>query len=195
MRETAKRACCQCRRLGRWLTRPQVRSKKRRTPMNRKIARSTLVILSIATLVITLAPAGQAQDNSCSTAKAAGDWGFTLSGTILLPTGPVPAAAVARGSFDTQGKGNATTATEARNVGGDFANETVTASWTVDSDCTGTLMVNAYEAGVLVRISVLSLVFVDNMREVLAVQQSLTLPGGATLPVVITATGKRVFTD
>jgi len=163
--------------------------------MNRKIARSTLVILSIATLVITLAPAGQAQDNSCSTAKAAGDWGFTLSGTILLPTGPVPAAAVARGSFDTQGKGNATTATEARNVGGDFANETVTASWTVDSDCTGTLMVNAYEAGVLVRISVLSLVFVDNMREVLAVQQSLTLPGGATLPVVITATGKRVFTD
>jgi hypothetical protein len=56
-------------------------------------------------------------------------------------------------------------------------------------------MVNAYEAGVLVRISVLSLVFVDNMREVLAVQQSLTLPGGATLPVVITATGKRVFTD
>ena len=163
--------------------------------MNRKIARSTLVILSIATLVITLAPAGQAQDNSCSTAKAAGDWGFTLSGTILLPTGPVPAAAVARGSFDTQGKGNATTATEARNVGGDFANERVTASWTVDSDCTGTLTVNAYEAGVLVRISVLSLVFVDNMREVLAVQQSLTLPGGATLPVVITATGKRVFTD
>ena len=161
--------------------------------MNRKIARSTLVILSIATLVITLAPAGQAQDNSCSTAKAAGDWGFTLSGTILLPTGPVPAAAVARGSFDTQGKGNATTATEARNVGGDFANETVTASWTVDSDCTGTLTVNAYESGVLVRTSVLSLVFVDNMAEVLLVQQSLTVPGGATLPVVITANGKRLF--
>jgi hypothetical protein len=164
--------------------------------MNQRIARSTLVILSIATLYITLVPAVQAQDNSCSTAKAAGDWGFTLSGTILLPTGPVPAAAVARGSFDTYGNGiNGTSATEARNVGGGFANETVTASWTVDSDCTGTLTVNAYEAGVLVRISVLSLVFVDNMREVLAVQQSLTLPGGATLPVVITATGKRVFTD
>ena len=164
--------------------------------MKRNIARSTLMILSIATLYITLASAVQAQDNSCSTKKAAGDWGFTLSGTILLPTGPVPAAAVARGSFDTQGNGtNGTTATEARNVGGGFANETVTASWAINSDCTGTLTVNAYEAGVLVRISVLSLVFVDNMREVLAVQQSLTLPGGATLPVVITATGKRVFTD
>src|SRR6516225_10421886 len=106
--------------------------------MYRNITRGALLILSIATLHMSLAPAVRAQNNSCSTAKAAGDWGFTLSGTILLPTGPVPAAAVARGSFDTQGKGNATTATEARNVGGDFANETVTASWTVDSDCTGT---------------------------------------------------------
>ena len=164
--------------------------------MNRNIARSMLVILSIATLCISMAPTVQAQDNSCSTAKAAGNWGFILSGTILLPTGPVPAAAVARGSFDTQGNGTSgTTATEARNVGGGFANETVTASWTVDSDCTGTLTVNAFESGVLVRISILSVVFVDNMREVLLVQQSLTLPGGATLPVVITATGKRVFTD
>jgi hypothetical protein len=161
--------------------------------MNRKIARSTFVILSIATLYMCMVPAVQAQENSCSTAKAAGDWGFTLSGTILLPTGPVPVAGVVRASIDTNG--NATTATEARSVGGGFANETLTASWTVESDCTGTLTVNAFESGGLVRISVLSLVFVDNMREVLLVQQSLALPGGATLPVVITATGKRVFTD
>jgi hypothetical protein len=140
------------------------------------------VILSIATLFISMAPTVQAQDNSCSTAKVAGDWGFTLSGTILLPTGPVPVAGVVRASVDAQG--NATTATESRSVGGGFANETLTASWTVNSDCTGTLTVNAFESGGLVRISVLSLVFVDNMREVLMVQQ-----------VVITASGKRVFTD
>lgn len=162
--------------------------------MNRKVARSMLVILSIATLYVSMAPATQAQDNSCSTARAAGDWGFTLSGAILLPTGPVPVAGVVRASIDTDG--NVTTATEARNVGGGFANETLTASWTVESDCTGTLTVNAFESGGLVRISVLSLVFVDNMREVLLVQQSLTQqPGGAVLPVVITANGKRVFTD
>jgi hypothetical protein len=162
--------------------------------MNRNIARSMLVILSIATLCISMAPAAQAQDKSCSTAKAAGDWGFTLSGTILLPTGPVPVAGVVRATINTNG--NTTTATEARNVGGGFANETITASWTVDSDCTGILTVNAFESGGLVRTSVLSLVFVDNMREVLLVQQSLTQqPGGVILPVVITATGKRVFTD
>ena len=153
-----------------------------------------LVILSIATLCMSTAPTVQAQDKSCSTAKAAGDWGLILSGTILLPTGPVPVAGVVRASIDTNG--NATTATESRSVGGIFANETLTASWTVNSDCTGTLTVNAFESGGLVRISVLSLVFVDNMREVLMVQQSLTQqPGGAILPVVITATGKRVFTD
>ena len=161
--------------------------------MNRNIAASMLVILSIATLCMSTAPTVQAQDKSCSTAKAAGDWGLILSGTILLPTGPVPVAGVVRASIDTNG--NATTATESRSVGGIFANETLTASWTVNSDCTGTLTVNAFESGGLVRISVLSLVFVDNMREVLAVQQSLTLPDGAALPVVITATGKRVFTD
>src|SRR6516225_10028708 len=160
--------------------------------MYRNITRSALLILSIATLHMSLAPAVRAQNNSCSTAKAAGEWGFTLTGTILLPTGPVPAAAIVRATVDAQGNG---TGTEPRNVGGDFANETLTASWTVNSDCTGTLTVNAYESGALVRTSVLSLVFVDNLREVLMVQQSLTLPDGTTLPVVINVGAKRVFSD
>jgi hypothetical protein len=141
---------------------------------------------------MSLVPAAQA-DDSCSTAKAAGDWGFTLTGMLLTPTGAVPAAAVARGTIDAEG--NVTSATEARNVGGGFANETITGSWTVNSDCTGTLTINAYESGKLVRTSVLSLVFVDNMREVLMVQQSLTLPDGTTLPVVVTVEGKRAFPD
>jgi hypothetical protein len=80
-------------------------------------------------------------------------------------------------------------------VGGEFANETITGSWTVNSDCTGTLTINAYESGKLVRTSVLSMVFVDNLREVLMVQQSLTLPDGTILPVVINVGAKRVFSD
>jgi hypothetical protein len=124
-------------------------------------------------------------------AKAGGDWGFTLIGTLLTPAGTVPVAAIARGNFDTHG--NITSAFESRNVGGGFANETLTGSWTVNSDCTGTLTVYVYESGVLTRTSVASLVFVDNMREIRMVQQSLTLPGGVTLPVVITLEGKRLF--
>jgi hypothetical protein len=158
--------------------------------VKRNTVRTALVAISIAIFYMTLAPAAQA-GNLCSTAKAAGDWGFILTGTLLLPTGPVPAAAIAAGTFDTQG--NITSATEARNVGGSFANETLTGSWTVSSDCTGTLTVNAYESGVLVRTSVVSLVFVNNMGEIFAVQQSLTLPDGTTLPIVLTFDAKRVF--
>jgi hypothetical protein len=162
--------------------------------MKRNIARLTLVVISLATLYVSLVREARAQDeNSCSTAKAAGDWGFTLTGTLLLPTGPVPAAAIARGTFDA--RGNIVSATEARNVGGDFANETITGSWTVNSDCTGTLTVKAYEAGVLVRTSVVPMVFVDNLREIRMVQQSLTLPDGTTLPAVITLDAKRLFSS
>ena len=133
-----------------------------------------------------------ASPTGCSTETAAGNWGVTLSGTLILPTGPVPAAGVARGSFDAQG--NVTPgATEARNVGGGFANETLTGSWTVNADCTGTLTIRAYESGALVRTSVLSIVFVDNLNKVLMVQESLTLPDGTVVPAVITAEAKRIF--
>ena len=148
---------------------------------------------STATKNITSLPVVHAgSQTGCSTETVAGNWGVTLSGTLILPTGPVPAAGVARGTFDAQG--NITSgATEARNVGGGFANETVTGSWVVKPDCTGTLTIYAYESGTLVRTSVLAIVFVDNLNEVFMVQDSLTLPDGTTLPVVITADGKRVF--
>jgi hypothetical protein len=160
--------------------------------MKLRIVRQTLSVIPFAALYMTLAQAAQA-DNACSVATAAGSWGGTLTGTLILPTGPVPAAATARLTFNTQG--NMTSGTEARNVGGGFANETITGSWTVNSDCTGTLTGNIYESGVLVRTSVLSIVFVDNMREVRMVQQSLTLPSGTTLPAVITVDAKRLFLD
>jgi len=159
--------------------------------MKRNIARTTLVAISVATLYMTLVPAALA-DDSCSTAKAAGDWGLTLTGTLIVPTAPVLAAAIARVSVDSAGNFSGK---EARNVGGGFADETITGSWTVNSGCTGTITVNAYESGKLARTSVLSIVFVDNMREVLMVQQSLTLPDGTILPVVITADGKRLSPD
>jgi len=57
------------------------------------------------------------------------------------------------------------------------------------------MTLNFYEAGLLVRTSVLSVVFVDNQQELRMVQKSFTLPNGASLPVVITAEAKRLFTD
>jgi hypothetical protein len=154
--------------------------------MKRSIARTTLAILSFAMLLAVLTPAAHA--TNCSTATVAGDWGFTLTGTLLLPTGPVPAAAVGRVSVDNRGNG---VGTEARNVGGQYADETLTATWTVNSDCTGTLYAKIYENGQLARISVTTITFDDNSSEFRMVQKSLTLPDGTDLPVVITIEGKK----
>jgi hypothetical protein len=119
-----------------------------------------------------------------------GDSSFT--GTLLPPTGPVPGAAVGRLSVDEDGN---ISGTEARNVGGGFANETITGSWSVNSDCTGTVTVNIYESGILVRTSVLAAVFVDHSSKLRLVQESLTLPDGTTIPVVVTVEGDRLFRE
>ena len=82
---------------------------------------------------------------------------------------------------------------EARSLGGGFANETLTGTWTVNSDCTATALVKVYESGMLVRTSEISLVFDDNSRALRLVQQSLTVPPGTALPVVLTGDGKKLF--
>ena len=159
--------------------------------MKRKIVRATLLMISMVAVCVAVVPAAQAADH-CSNAKAAGNWGLTLTGTLLLPTGPVPGAAVGRVRIDADGN---VSGTEARNVGGGFANETLTGSLTVNSDCTATLTVNIYESGVLVRTSVLAAVFVDDSNKVRMVQESLTLPDGTIIPVVITVEGMRLFPE
>jgi hypothetical protein len=161
--------------------------------MKRSIARTTLVIISVVALGMGLATAAYAEDHGgCSTARVAGKWGFTLSGTLILSTGPVPGAAVGRISVDAAGN---ISGTEARNVGGGFANETIKGSWAVNSDCTTIVTVNIYESGVLVRTSVLSGVFVNQSSKLRAVQESLTNPDGSTIPVVITLEGDRLFPE
>jgi hypothetical protein len=154
--------------------------------MKPSIAHTTLTIVFSFALLAGLAPRARAA--TCSTVTVAGNWGFTLSGTLILPSGPVPAAAVLKGTADLEGN---LTGTEARNVGGSYADETFTGKWTVNPDCTGSVIVNFYEAGQLVRVSDASIVFDDNSKEVRMVQKSLTLPDGTQLPAVVTVEGKK----
>jgi hypothetical protein len=157
--------------------------------MKRNIARTTLVILSVVTLYLGLVPAAQAAEH-CSTAQAAGNWGFILTGTLIPPSGPVLGAAVGTLAIDHAGN---FTGTEARNVGGGFVgDETIIGSLTVKSNCTGTVTAKIYEKGVLVRTVVLAIVFVNESNKFLMVQDSLTLPDGTNIPVVVTLEGNRL---
>jgi hypothetical protein len=148
--------------------------------MKRNFGSTTIVLIGFALYVGSIATAHAQQ---CSVATVAGKFGFTATGSLLPPSGPVLIAAVGNTTIKLDGT---LSGTEARNVGGGFANETLTGTWSVNRDCTGTLTAEVFQAGVLVRTSVLSLVFDGNGRELRAVQQSLTLPDGTTLPAVIT---------
>ena len=146
----------------------------------------TTLFFSLALLLAGLAPRAHAQ--TCSAATLAGKWSETLTGTLLLPTGPVPVAAVIDATLNPNGT---VFGTEGRSVGGDYANETFTGTFTINANCRGTATVQFFEAGQLVRTSVLTVVVDDNSNQFRGVQKSLTLPDGTQVPVVITVEGRK----
>jgi hypothetical protein len=125
----------------------------------------------------------------CSLARVAGNYGFTLSGTLITPTGGVPVAGVGLATISEAGNFSGT---ENRSVGGGVAQETLGETISVNSDCTGTLTAPVFESGQLVRTSVFSVVFDDNAKELRAIQTSLVLPNGTSVPNVITAEGRKI---
>lgn len=160
--------------------------------MKDKRVGNALCLVALAAIWVVVIPVVQASER-CSTASVAGGWGLTLTGTLILPTGGVPAAAIVTWTVDKNG--TITTGTESRNVGGGYADETITGYWTVNPDCTGTLYANVYQAGILVRISVASITFDDDSAQARMVQKSLQLPDGTYVPVVITLEGRKQHSD
>jgi hypothetical protein len=162
--------------------------------LRRKTVKRTIlgVISGLLFVIVSLSQGPSAQAAQCSQGAAAGKYGFTLTGILILPSGPVPIAAVGVATVDASGN---VTGTEARSVGGGFANETFSGTYSVNSDCTGSMTLNFYESGNLVRTSVLSTVADNNSKELRMVQRSLTLPNSTALPVVITVEARKIFTD
>jgi len=126
-------------------------------------------------------------------ARAAGQWGYIYTGTILLPTGAVPVAAVGRYTLDKQGN---VSGTQTRTIApGESSHEVIKGTATVNSDCTGTATISVYDlSGNLLRTAVLAAVYVNSQREVRYLFESLVLPNGTSIRTVITADAKRVFT-
>lgn len=160
--------------------------------MKRAIIKRSMLATICATF-LSLLPTARAQDAVCSTATVAGKWGYTYTGTVLIPTPtgtvPVPVAAVGRFTLDVDGN---LSGSQTRSNGGVSSQETVTAKLTVNADCTATGNFNVYQSGQLVRTAVLSLVFDDDSKETRAIFESLTLINGPTLPVVITVQARKI---
>ena len=128
---------------------------------------------------------------ACSAATAAGTYGFTTTGTLILPTGPAPVAAVGSITFQLDG---AVSGSQDRSVGGAFAHETITGTLTVNPDCTVLLVADVHNSsGQLVRTSNIDGVLVNNGKEIRAIFESVVAkPSGAVLPAILTIEAVRI---
>jgi len=73
--------------------------------------------------------------------------------------------------------------------------EDITGNVTVNADCTATATINVLVNGQLQRSTVLALVYDSNGNHVRMIFQSLTLPDGTNVPVVITIDGNRLVSE
>ena len=163
--------------------------------MKRNIARTLLVVFA-ATLVVSMAATvAKGKDPQCTSAGVAGQYGYTYTGTVILPTGAaVPVASVGRFTLDATGN---LVGSQTRSTGGGIGHETVTATTSVNADCTGTGTFKVFnESGILVRTATLDLVYDDNEREIRSIFTSLILqPSGTSLGTVITVDAKKLFPE
>jgi len=153
--------------------------------MRRNIARTTLAVISIATLYMSLAPAAQA-DDSCSLHRAAGNWSMTNTGTVV---GVGPRTAV--GVFTLDDKGNLLNGIATSSLNGTIFDETFSGTYTVNSNCTGTVNIEIYVSGVLAYTVTLNIAFDQNMRHMRGLFTSAVEPNGTSLPTVIAADANK----
>lgn len=126
---------------------------------------------------------------TCSIASTGGNWAYTYTGTIFTPGGAAPAASV--GHFRQDAGGNISGG-QSRSVAGQSGVEDISGTVSVNADCTASATVNVYVNGQLQRSAELALVYDSSGNHVRGIFQSLTLPDGTNVPVVLTVDGNRV---
>jgi hypothetical protein len=121
--------------------------------------------------------AASAQAHQCKPSNVAGRYGYTSNGTIVSP---------AVGAFVSVGVVKLTAAgtlsgRQTTSIAGNFAEETIEGTFTVNPDCTGVANVNIFRGSTLVRTTLLNMVWDDLRREArgifLTTGTSITLLG------------------
>jgi hypothetical protein len=152
------------------------------------LAAAVLLVLSMGTTAF----AHQYANRSCTVRDVVGDWAYLKTGTIILPTGAVPFAAVGRITLDHEGN---LTGTQDNSVGGGIGKGELRGSWSLEPDCSCTMTVAVHDAssGALLRTVQMAVVFDDGGTELRGIVTSLVLPNGASLPQAITGTARKLF--
>ena|SRR5690349_2492247 len=149
------------------------------------------LFLSSLVLIAGLIPT-QANAGHCTTAGTAGDWAYTYTGTILTSNGALPAASV--GHFHMDATGNLG-GSQTRTVAGVPGAEDITGIMAVSQNCTAVATIQVVVNGQLQRTAVLGLIFDRNQNHSRGIFESLTLPNGTDVPVVLTIDAARLFSE
>ncbi len=147
--------------------------------MKRNALFAKLVVVVFVTLVASAAASARARE--CSLRGVAGRYGHTVSGTI-----PTLGAVGSVGHFTLDASGTLTGA-QTTSFNGSIVNETLSGTFTVNSDCTGTATVNVFHSGVLARTTNLDVVWDNNQREMRAIF--------LTAGTVLTVNGRKMFRE
>ena len=159
--------------------------------MTRTIVRT----ICLATLFLCLPAIASAQGHrTCSNASLAGTWGYTETGTVIGPTGPIPVAAVGSYTFDRAGNFSGA---QSSSTGGKVGQDTKLGTYTVNADCTATLLLSVYdESGTtLLRRSIWEIVLVESATEMRGIMTSLVvvLPAETPVPPIVIMSAQRLF--
>jgi len=152
--------------------------------MKHKMVRTTLAALSFAVLLAGVTPAAHAA--ICSTFTAAGNWSVSDSGTVV-GVGP----RVATGRFTLDAVGNLLNGVATSSLNGSIADETFSGTYTVNSDCTGTLSVEIFASGTELFVVTANIGFDNNMKHMRGIFTSAVEPNGTSLQTVIALDAKK----
>ncbi len=119
--------------------------------MKRSTIRKTFTMAAVTALALALSSTAKADDKGCSNATVQGTFAYTSTGYITAPPAYAgPFAEVGTQTFD--GKGG-TTAAVMSSQNGNILPLTVTGTYTVNPDCTGTMTLQVSPIAVTVDVS------------------------------------------
>ena len=137
------------------------------------------IALGVFLLIALLGITNTAHASSCRLSGVAGTYGYTTSGSI-----PTIGAVASVGRIVLDASGNLT-GSQTSSFNGTIVHETLSGTYTVNADCTGTATVNVYHSGVLARTTNLEVIFENEQRELRAIFM--------TAGTVLTVNGKKTF--
>jgi hypothetical protein len=158
----------------------------------------TVCFVGLLLGVAAVAPTQARHDRPWSSVCLQGEWGYTETGIVVLPTNPptvVNAVAVGKYTFDASGNFTGTQYSNSSISGKNSVLDMKIGTYVMNSDFTGQIILDVYDpSNVHLRHSVWDIVVADNGNEIRGIMESMVMyPSGASVSPVITMTATRLF--